>query len=177
MHVLNRAIHRRILFADPGEYFHFQSLMRRAAARVPMRLLAYCLMPTHWHLVLWPREDGEVSAYVHWLAGTHAWYFNASRKLTGHVYQGRFRLVGVSDERHLLTLLAYVEANPVRARLVARAEDWMWSSVGGARLPDLVESPVARPENWLEFLASGGGDPCVAGFDPVSTRVSRGRSG
>lgn len=160
-HVLNRGIHRQTLFATADDYSHFQALMRRAAARTPMRVLAYCLMPNHWHLVLWPWHDNAVSAYIQWLACTHACYFNRQHGLTGHVYQGRFRDVGVRDERHLLTLLRYVEANPVRAGLVARAEDWRWSSVGGARLPDLAGSPVTRPTNWLDILAADqGARPC-----------------
>lgn len=137
--------------------------MRRAAARVPMRLLAYCLMPNHWHLVLWPLRDHAVSAYIQWLAGTHACYFNAQHGLSGHVYQGRFRDVSVGDERHLLMLLRYVEANPVRAGLVTRAEDWMWSSVGQHCLSELASSPVSRPANWLDLLAA------VPGPGPVKT--------
>ena len=174
-HVLNRAVHRRILFDTAGDYSYFQELMRRANARVPMRLVGYCLMPTHWHLVLWPEENGAVSAYVHWLAGTHACHFNYRHRLTGHVYQGRFKHVGVSDARHLLTLLGYVEANPIRAGLVTRAEDWMWSSVGGARLRELCDAPISRPANWLDLLAASPGDPYVAGFptEPARNRVLR----
>lgn len=124
-----------------------------------MRVIAYCLMPNHWHLVLWPDQDDAVSAYIHWLTGAHACYFNARHGLTGHVYQGRFRDVRVRDERHLLTLLSYVEANPIRAGLVERAELWHWSSVGPSRLSSLHPGPVPRPENWLELLRAGPGPP------------------
>ncbi|HEX6212627.1 MAG TPA: transposase [Methylomirabilota bacterium] len=158
-HVLNRGIHRQTLFARADDYLYFQELMLRAAVRVPMRIVAYCLMPNHWHLVLWPELDGAISAYIQWLAGTHACYFNTRHSLTGHVYQGRFKAVSVGDERHLLTLLRYVEANPVRAGLVQRAEDWMWSSVGEARLSALTDRLVTRPANWLDILAGSAPEP------------------
>jgi putative transposase len=121
-----------------------------------MRIVAYCLMPNHWHLVLWPNEDAAVSAYIHWLTGTHACHFNARHALTGHVYQGRFKAVRVLEERHLLTLLRYVESNPVSAGLVERAEQWHWSSVGPLRLTSLHPGPVPRPSNWSEMLAGLG---------------------
>ena len=128
--------------------------MSRAARRVPMRLLAYVLMPNHWHLVLWPETDDAVSAYVKWLAGTHACHFNRRYVYSGAVYQGRFRSVAIYDSLQLLRVLRYVEANPVRAGLVARGEQWRWSSVS-RQASDVVltPSPLPRPAGWLELLA------------------------
>ena len=128
--------------------------MSRAARRVPMRLLAYVLMPNHWHLVLWPETDDAVSAYVKWLAGTHACHFNRRYGYSGAVYQSRFRSVAIYDSLQLLRVLRYVEANPVRAGLVARGEQWRWSSVS-RQASDVVltPSPLPRPAGWLELLA------------------------
>ena len=152
-HVLNRGVRRSLLFKNPADYEQFQWLMGRAAERVFMRVLAYVLMPNHWHLVLWPEDDGAVSAYLKWLAGTHACYFNRCYRHSGAVYQSRFRSVAVHDPIQLLRVLRYVEANPVRAGLVARADAWHWSSAYPSSAARLTPSPVPRPPQWLDLLA------------------------
>jgi len=70
-HVLNRANGRQALFDDGGDYAAFERVLAEAQQRVPMRLLAYCLMPNHWHLVLWPLRDGDLSRFMAWLTLTH----------------------------------------------------------------------------------------------------------
>ena len=131
--------------------------MRAAADRVPMRVLAYVLMPNHWHLVLWPEHDGAISAYIKWLAGTHACHFNTRYRHSGAVYQSRFKSVPIRSEVQLLQAVRYVEANPVRAGLVPRAERWDWSSAAPSPAVALAASPVPRPSQWLDLLA----DPSV----------------
>lgn len=118
-----------------------------------MRVLAYVLMPNHWHLVLWPEHDGALSAYFKWLEGTHACHFNVRNRHVGAVYQSRYRSVPVYDAIQLLRVLRYVEANPVRAGLVARGECWDWSSVSPSSRVLLTPSPVPRPSQWLDLLA------------------------
>lgn len=161
-HVLNRGVRRSLLFKDQDDYAVFQRLMARAATRVPMRLLAYALMPNHWHLVLWPEDDAAVSAYIKWLAGVHACNFNARYGHSGAVYQSRFRCVAVQHDLQLLRVLRYVEANPVRAGLVPRAEHWRWSSAAWPPLPRLTPSPIARPVGWLDLLADSDADLFLA---------------
>ncbi|MGA3068411.1 MAG: transposase [Tepidisphaeraceae bacterium] len=158
-HVLNRGNGRMRLFQKPGDYAAFVDLMADAAERVAgVRVLGYCVMPNHWHLVLWPRRDGELSAYMRWLSNTHVrrWRQYWHTVGQGHVYQGRFKSFPVQSDRHLLTLLRYVEANPLRAGLVKRAEDWRWSSLRGDRSPDgralLTPWPVAKPKEWVEIV-------------------------
>ncbi len=168
-HVVNRGVHRQMLFESSSDYLQFQQLMVRACSRVAIRLIAYCLMKNHWHLVLWPKTDAALSAYIHWLTGVHARYFNAARGLKGHVYQSRFYSVPIADERHLWVVLRYVESNPVRAGLVHRAENWRWSSVtpfAGLRL-----APFKRPPNWLDLLADRLADtqPVVPGTVKTET--------
>ncbi len=152
-HVLNRGVRKSVLFECSAEYEQFQQLMCRAAQRVSMRVLAYVLMPNHWHLVLWPECDGALSAYVQWLAGTHARSINARYGHVGAAYQRRFTSVPVRDALHLLTVLRYVESNPVRAGLVRDAEAWPWSSATSASAVSLTASPVPRPAPWSDLLA------------------------
>jgi REP-associated tyrosine transposase len=155
-HVLNRGNGRMRLFQKPADYAAFVDLLADAGQRVPgVRLLGYCLMPNHWHLVLWPRKEGELSAYMRWLSNTHVrrWRQHWHSVGQGHVYQGRFKSFPVQNDLHLLTLLRYVEANPLRAGLVKRAEQWAWSSLAGRVSPDgrplLTDWPLPRPRDWV----------------------------
>jgi putative transposase len=157
-HVLNRGVRRLRLFDRPGDYRAFLKVFREAQTRIPMRCLAYCLMPNHFHLVLWPRTDTELSAFMAWLTATHSKRWHAWRQTagTGHVYQGRFKAFPVSGEFCFLRLCRYVERNALRAGLVTRAEDWPWSSLAqrtsGRSTISLAEWPVPRPSDWIELV-------------------------
>ena len=76
-HVLNRAVARLPLFEKDGDYQAFERVLLEALDKHPTRLVAYCLMPNHWHLVLWPLEDGELTALVRWLTPTHSMRWHA----------------------------------------------------------------------------------------------------
>src|SRR6266571_135456 len=119
-----------------------------ADEHVPMRLLAVCLMPNHFHLVLWPREDGQLSAYMAWLLTAHVRRYHQHYHSSGHVWQGRFKSFPIEEDDHLLTVLRYIERNPLRAGLVGRSEDWRWSSGSPRRggEPELDPGPVRRPK-------------------------------
>src|SRR5438093_2240206 len=87
-HVLNRAVARLPLFQKDGDYDAFQRVLAEAVDEQPTRLLAYCLMPNHWHLVLWPQAEGELTAFVRWLTHTHAmrWHTHYHSAGSGHLY-------------------------------------------------------------------------------------------
>lgn len=157
-HVTNRGNRRRVIFHKPGDYAAFIRILGEARDRYRMRLIGFCLMPNHWHLILWPPHDVSLSAYMQWVTSTHVRRYHAHYGLTGtgHLYQARFANKLFADERRLLSALRYVEANPLKAKLVKRAEDWPWSSL---RLrvhgdPDnlLCPCPIALPSNWSEYI-------------------------
>jgi putative transposase len=154
-HVLNRAVGRATLFAKPADYAAFEKVLREAHERLRMRLLAYVLMPNHWHLVLWPQRDGALSTYAQWLTVTHVrrWHAHHHTGGTGPLYQGRFRSFPVQEDDHFFTVCRYVERNPLRAKLVTRAEQWRWSSLWhrchATGMPWLGDWPLAVPEGWL----------------------------
>jgi putative transposase len=156
-HVLNRANARRMLFDDDGDYVAFERVLVQACARVAMRLLAYCVMPNHWHLVVWPRHDGDLSRFMNWLTLTHTqrWHQHRHTVGEGHVYQGRFKSFPVETSEYLLTVCRYVERNPVRAGLVERAEQWRWSSAGIHGPVLMHEWPMERPSEWLDWVNEG----------------------
>ena len=143
-HVLNRSAAGMRLFADNGDYAGFEKVLREAHEQVPMRTIAYCLMPNHWHMVLWPVRDRDLSSFMHWLMGTHTKRWHAAHDSTGsgHIYQGRFKSFPIEEDRHYLTVCRYVERNALRAGLVNRAEDWRWGSLWH-RWPDEVARKLA----------------------------------
>jgi len=130
--------------------------MHEAQDRVPIRLLAYCLMPNHFHLVVWPESIVSLSAYMRWLMNAHVRNYHQHYGTCGHghIWQGRFKNFPIQHDSHLLHVLRYVEANPARADLVRRAEDWSWGSLSSPReeCPVLTDWPVDRPADWLDYV-------------------------
>jgi len=127
-HITQRGNGRARTFFDEDDYRLYRDLLAEHCRAADVEVWAWCLMPNHVHLILVPADgDGLRRA----LARTHRRYagiIQARRKRTGHFWQGRFGSV-VMDEAHLAAAVRYVSLNPVRARLVARAQDWRWSSV------------------------------------------------
>jgi putative transposase len=159
-HVLNRGNGRMGVFRKPGDYLAFVQLLIEAR-QIPrlqssVDVFSFCLMPNHWHLVLRPKGDGDLAAYLSWVTNTHVKRYRAHyRRTSGHLYQGRYKSFAVEEESYLMMLLRYVEANPLRAKLVKRAEAWPWSSLGcNVKLSSqiLSEWPVDRPRNWTALV-------------------------
>ena len=157
-HVLNRANARLTIFRNDADYEAFERVLVEAVKRTQTRLLSYCVMPNHWHLVLWPPDDGMLSRFVGWLTLTHTqrWHAHHQNTGSGHLYQGRFKSFPIQQDEHFLTVCRYTERNALRARLVRRAENWRWSSLwrrqhGTERQRELLsEWPVPCPETWVE---------------------------
>ncbi len=159
-HIINRGNGRAQVFHGEADYREFVKLMAAAGDRLPPRLLAYCLMPNHVHLVLWPREDGEVSRWMQWLMTAQVRRHHRRHGTDGHLWQGRFKAFPIQRDEHLLSVLRYVERNPLRAKLVARAEDWPWSSLGAANHVDPAEADPAGADSAAANAA--GADPAAA---------------
>jgi putative transposase len=120
-----------------------------------MRILSYCLMPNHFHLVLWPFGDGDMSRWMQWLLTSHVRRYHRLRGTSGRIWQGRFKAFPIQQDSHLLTVIRYVERNPVRANLVSSAADWNWSSISTSpSQPRTVTTPapVQKPKDWLKFV-------------------------
>jgi putative transposase len=154
---MNRTWGNIELFEDAGDYEAFERVLAQAVKREPsMRICAYCLMPNHFHLVLWPQRDGLLSTFMQWLTMTHALRWHAHRHSVGrgHLYQGRFKSFAIQKDGHFLSVCRYVERNALRASLTDRAEHWRWCSIyarsntAAAMNASLASWPVSRPQDW-----------------------------
>ncbi len=126
-HVTQRGNGRQRTFLEDGDYALYLDLLAAAAERAQVEVWSYCLMPNHVHVVLVPRDQDGLWRTFGDLHRRYTGFINARRRTTGHLWQGRYGSVAM-DEAHFVTALRYIALNPVRARLVARAEDWPWSS-------------------------------------------------
>lgn len=155
-HVLNRSVGKMKMFRRDSDYDAFLGVIGEAHERCPLRVLSLCVMPTHWHFVVWPRADGELTAFFRWMTHTHAMRWRAFRHTLGygHLYQGRFKSFPVQTDAHLRVVCRYVERNPLTAGLVTRAEQWRWSSLWirsrgtEAQRSLLSPWPVDIPSDW-----------------------------
>jgi putative transposase len=130
-HVLNRSVAGIKIFSRDKDYLAFERVLVQAQAKFPVALLAYSIMPNHWHLVLRPEGDGDLSKFMHWLSMTHVQRWRTSHQNVGYgpLYQGRFKSFAIEADEHLITVLRYVERNALRANLVETAEKWRWCSL------------------------------------------------
>ena len=127
-HVLNRGNSRVNVFHKPEDFAAFIDLICEARQRYPVKVLAYCLMTNHFHLVVRPDEGSDLSSWMRWLMTSHVRRYHRHYGTSGHIWQGRFKSFIVEDDGHLLSVMRYVEGNPVQAQMVKSARDWPWSS-------------------------------------------------
>lgn len=150
-HVLNRGNHRQPLFRQPDDFAAFLDLLACSVAKFEIKLRDYCLMGNHWHLVAEIAAVTELSRWMHWLCNRRVHHFHRDNHALGggHLYQGRYKSFPIQNEGYLYRVLRYVEANSLRARLVARAQDWPWSSLSTAPIrAGLVEVSRPRLATW-----------------------------
>jgi putative transposase len=161
-HVINRAVGRTQIYKAPSDYQMFLDCMKEVKALTDMRILAYIIMPNHWHLVLWPQEDKDLSKFMHLLTNRHTRNVHVRTKTIGHgpLYQGRYKSFIVDSDNYLKTLIKYVEQNPVRANLVNKCQDWRWGSAyvrtkGTNEQKKLLnEGPVPLPQPYVTWINS-----------------------
>jgi putative transposase len=161
-HVVARGLKPKPIFRSEEDFVEFECTLAQAVERFEPRLLAYCVLPKHWHLILTPRKDGDLSKLMGWLTTTHSarWHSKPRRAGTGGLYERRFRSFPVQDDLKLLDVLGFVESHPVRSGLVNTAIDWHWSSLSRrvtkseSNRPVLSGPPIPLPAKWTNLLAS-----------------------
>ncbi len=159
-HVINRANGRATIFKSAADYADFEYLLNEVRETYDMRILAYVIMPNHWHVVLYPKHDGDLARALHWLTTSHVRRHHTRNKTIGHghLYQGTYKSFVIEQDDHYLTVLKYVERNAVRAKLSKSAELWKWGSAhrringSAAEKKMLAESPVPLPRNYRTWI-------------------------
>ncbi len=164
-HALNRGNSRAAVFADPSDYRVFLHTLGQTQLRYPFVLYGYCLMGNQFHLLLAPQPGQSISRILQSLTVAHTWRYHKAHATSGHVWQGRFKSPVIQADEHALTVLRYIEANPLRARMVTDLADYPWSSYpfrGLGRCDPLV-SPLsgwealgrdeaARQAHWRQWV-------------------------
>jgi len=160
-HVINRANARIPIFHTDEDYKLFEELLEEATEQFHMRVMAYAIMPNHWHLLLYPTHDGDIGVFMHWLTTTHATRYHTMHKTVGggHVYQGRYKSFLVDFDNYFLAVLKYIERNPARAKLVRMPEEWRWGSAyrrisGSKEAKALLATPIVPlPRQYQKWIA------------------------
>ena len=159
-HILNRANGREQIFQKEKDYEAFTKILFGAKEKYPMRILSFCIMPNHWHFVLYPKTGQDLSNFMRWITHTHTQRYHSHYKSIGygHVYQGRYKSFPIEKDNHFLQACRYVEKNPLRAGLCKMVQDWKWSSLwireqGNKEQKKLLSDwPLEMPISYLEWV-------------------------
>ncbi len=157
-HITQRGVDRREVFSADEDRNTYLRLLQENLNDAAVRILGYCLMSNHVHLVAVPGKEDSLSILLRRVHGRYAQYYNARAGRSGHLWQNRF-FACMLGPTHLWSALSYVERNPVRAGIVEHANEYRWSSAA-AHLVDKDQSGILdlewwrreRPRNWTELL-------------------------
>lgn len=156
-HVTQRGNYQQLVFEDEGDFIQYKSWLKEYSRKYGLNIWAYCFMTNHVHFVCVPDEEVSLARTFNTLHMRYSQYFNRKKRVKGHLWQGRF-FSCLLDERHLYTSIRYIENNPVRARIVEKAEDYRWSSAKGHlnKDTDMILSRDCHLEkeikNWSTYL-------------------------
>jgi REP element-mobilizing transposase RayT len=161
-HVYNRGVNRQRIFANEGNYCFLLRRAKRYLKDYDLSVIAYCLMPNHYHFLLRPEADDALSRFIQRLFNSYTQAFNKQHGRSGTLFEGRAKSILVDDERYVLYLCRYVHLNPVKARLVAHPSEWPYSNYlewVGQRSGTLVDRAFVQayfsmPTDYGSFVTS-----------------------
>lgn len=157
-HVINRGNGKQTIYHDTQDYSYFLHSAVYAKNAIPIDIYSYCLMPNHYHFVVRPQRSSNLSRWIHRIMTKFNYYHQNRYTTVGHLWQGPFKDFLIEDEYHLVNVLKYVEANPMRAGLASASAEWRWSSLSerfSARHYLLSDHfPITLPEDWKDFVDS-----------------------
>ena len=167
-HVIQRGNNRQSIFASPADYRLMLDLLDENARKFDVAVHAYVLMGNHFHLLLTPETEGGLPQMMQALGRRYVRHFNAAQGRTGTLWEGRYKSTLIQTDRYLLTCMAYIDLNPVRAGLVAQARDYLWSSHAhyiGQKTDRLIaphalywelgNTPFAREAAYVDLVNAG----------------------
>ncbi len=162
-HVYNRGVEKRDIFANEENY---RFLLRRIEEYIQfyaVTLIAYCLMPTHYHMLLYSERDGAVGDFLRHLFNSYTQAFNLQQKRSGTLFAGRAKSRMIFENEYLFHITRYIHLNPVHAGLVAKPEDWVFSNyrelIGLRKGPlldsEFLEAQFGSPQEYRAFVEAG----------------------
>ena len=165
-HITQRGNYKQTVFTNNSEYIKYLKWLDDCAKKYYLRILAYCLMPNHVHIVAIPDEEYSLAKTFNTCHMRYAQYFNKKNNLIGHLWQGRF-FSCVLDEIYLYSTIRYIETNPIRANLVKDPEEWRRSSALAhlnkessiLSLNDI--SNYIEVDNWKDYLLEKGDNSII----------------
>lgn len=169
-HVYNRGCNRERIFARDDNYLYLLKQIKRLLLGAPVGMIAYCLMPNHYHFLLRADSDDAIGRFIQRLFNGYVQAFNRQQGRSGTLFEGRAKSIEVDDERYAIYLCRYIHLNPVVAGLVNRPEDWPYSNYlewigkrAGTLLDrDFVQLHYARPAEYEAFVHSSIDDAIAA---------------
>ena len=129
-HVMNRGRRGEHIFEAKDDYERFINILNEAIELFSLRVSAYCLMSNHYHILV-QTPDANLSRCMRHINGVYTQRYNSKHSLDGQLFRGRYKAINVSEDNYLLQLIRYIHRNPVRAGIVEKAEDYLWSSHKG----------------------------------------------
>lgn len=167
-HVIQRGNNRQPIFTSRVDYQTLLDLLDENAKKFGVAIHAYVLMSNHFHLLATPQTAEGLPQMMQAVGRRYVRYFNDSQKRTGTLWEGRYKSTLIQTERYLLSCMAYIDLNPVRAALVASPQDYPWSSHGhyiGLRIDKLItphalfwelgNTPFAREAAYAQLVQAG----------------------
>jgi REP element-mobilizing transposase RayT len=158
-HVFNRGASRGPIFFTPANYEYCLRLVKRHRGDCSVAVIAYCLMPNHYHFLLRQDSDTPLSKFLQWVFNPYVQSINTQEERTGTLFEGRFKHIRIESDSHLLLLCRYIHLNPVEGGLVAGPEEWPFSNYLewiGRRAGTLKDEAFIRqhfggPEDYERF--------------------------
>ncbi len=150
IHVYNRGNNKMVLFKSSADYQWFTKKMVKLKMRDEFELIAYCLMPNHFHFFLRTKKDCGLSRFFQRLQLAYAKYFNRKYSHLGHVFGGSFKTGALSDDHHVAELPRYIHLNPVNAGLTSRPGSWLYSNYN-----DIISGEIKPEDSFYDEVYGG----------------------
>lgn len=162
-HVYNRGCNREDIFASPGNYLFLLQRVKAFLKDYPLSMIAYCLMPNHYHFLLRPEEDGRLSPFIQRLFNSYTQAFNKQQDRNGTLFESRMKSILVDTDQYALHLCRYIHLNPLKAKLVTHLSNWPYSNYLewiGQRNGILIDQAFAQEyfpnaKDYEAFVMSG----------------------
>ena len=159
-HLYNRCVSQRNLFHDDVDFVKFLALMKQYLNPQEVHIVAYCLMPNHYHFLLYQISDTPIYVFVNKIAQSYARYYNKKYDMKGALWSNKLQHICIQNETYMLRLCAYIHLNPIKARLVPDLIDWHWSNypewigIRNGKLFDayIRDSYFTKPDSYSEFI-------------------------